>query len=163
MLCSRNQMALLLTGSMRGGGGMAKVGNVRVHRKPESTGRIPAVVSQVEPVRCPAGVRGGRSAVFTEQAWQTTAQSLKLSLRELQIIRAMFDYKKEYSIAADLGISPHTVHTHLERLHRKLGIADRTQLLVCIVTQFLRLTTAPGSALPPICTNRAAGRCPFQA
>ena len=109
-----------------------------------------------------ASTRVGGSAVFSNRAWQEIARSLKLSRRELQIIRAVFDFQKEYSIAANLGISPHTVHTHVERLHRKLGIADRPQLLIHILKRFLLLTTTPGSGLPPICSVRAAGRCPLQ-
>jgi hypothetical protein len=71
----------------------------------------------------------------------------------------VFDDDTDFSIAASLGISPHTVHTHFERLHRKLEVANRSQLILRIVSEFLVLTASPGSVLPPICPNGATGGC----
>jgi len=86
-------------------------------------------------------------------------RSLGLSLREEQIVRAIFDDCTESAIASDLGISPHTVHTHVERLHQKLGVVDRVALVLRVVNEFLNLTRTPGSLMPPICATRAAGGC----
>lgn len=99
--------------------------------------------------------------MLSDQAWAEIAHSLKLSTRELQIVRGLFDNEIEYAIAAGLGISPHTVHTHIERLHRKLAVTNRAQLFVRIMTEFLALTASAESTLPPICAYRAAGSCPF--
>jgi DNA-binding CsgD family transcriptional regulator len=99
--------------------------------------------------------------MFSEQAWAEIGRSLKLSARELQIVRAVFDDRTESAIAADLGISPHTVHSHFERLHYKLAVADRVELIVRVMDEFLALTAAPESTLPSICANRTAGRCPL--
>ncbi len=101
--------------------------------------------------------------MFTEQAWAVIARSLALSARELQIVRGVFDDRTEFSIAADLNISSHTVHTHFERLHHKLAVADRAELILRVMNEFLRLTAAPESTLPSICANRTAGRCPLRA
>lgn len=102
------------------------------------------------------------SAIFSEEAWRQLGRSLRLSRRELQSVRGIFDDRKESTIAAELGISAHTVHTHMERLRRKLGVVDRVELVLRIVNEFLRLTTLPGGSLPPVCARRAAGRCPLQ-
>ena len=99
--------------------------------------------------------------MFGEQAWLEVARSLRLSPRELQILRGIFEDHTEFAIAVDLGISPHTVHTHIDRLHRKLGVVDRVTLILRVVDEFLSLTVAPGSILPSICANRAAGNCPL--
>jgi DNA-binding CsgD family transcriptional regulator len=99
--------------------------------------------------------------MFSEQAWPEIARSLRLSPRELQIVRAFFDDRTESAMAADLGISPHTVHTYVERLYRKLAVVDRVELVLRVTNQFLALTAAPESTLPSICANRTAGRCPF--
>jgi DNA-binding CsgD family transcriptional regulator len=106
--------------------------------------------------------RGGASgsAIFSDQAWTQLGCSLRLSGREAQIVRAVFDDRTEFAIADDLGISTHTVHTHVERLHQKLAVVDRVSLVVRVVNEFLKLTTAPGSLLPPLCATRAAGKCP---
>jgi DNA-binding CsgD family transcriptional regulator len=100
--------------------------------------------------------------MFSEQAWTEIARSLGLSPRELQIVRGVFDDRTEFALATNLGISPHTVHTHIERLHQKLDVADRVELVLRITNEFLTLTAAPESTLSPICGDRTAGRCPLR-
>jgi DNA-binding NarL/FixJ family response regulator len=100
--------------------------------------------------------------MLSDLAWREIARSLRLSKREFQIVRATFDDQKELAIAADLGIAPRTVHEHIERLHRKLKVADRLQLVLRIMNEFLRLTVSPQGGLPPICSTQAAGRCPLR-
>ena len=108
----------------------------------------------------PAARRG--AAIFSTQAWTDIGRSLDLTRRELQIVRGIFDDHTEFAIGSELGISSHTVHTHMERLHHKLGVVDRIALVLRITEQFLKLTALPGSLLPPICANHSAGHCPFQ-
>ena len=108
-------------------------------------------------LRCPLG-----AAMFSKQAWDEIARSLKLSGRELQIIKDVFDDRTEFAIAAHYGVSPHTIHTYCERLYRKLGVTDRVKLVLRITDEFLALTVAAETVLPPICANRAAGRCPLR-
>lgn len=100
------------------------------------------------------------SAIFSEHAWVAIARSLKLSAREMQIVRGIFDDDTDLGIAQHLGISLHTVHTHVERLHHKLAITDRPQLLLRVLQEFLSLTVA-GEHLPPLCANHASRCCPF--
>lgn len=99
--------------------------------------------------------------VLTDRAWGEVGRSLRLSGRELEIARSVFADCKELAIAGGLGISPHTVRTHMERIYRKLGVGSRVELVVRVVDEFLRLVRAEDSDLPPICRNRVAGRCPF--
>ena len=101
------------------------------------------------------------AAMFSEPAWQEIARSLKLSGRELQIIKDVFDDRTEFAIAAHYGVSPHTIHTYCERLYRKLEVNDRVKLILRITDEFLALTVALKTILPPICANLAAGRCPL--
>ena len=107
--------------------------------------------------RCPLG-----AAMFSEQAWGEISRSLKLSGRELQIVREVFDDHTEFAIANNLNLSPHTVHTHCERLYHKLAVTNRVKLVLRVTNEFFTLTFAPESDLPPICANQAAGRCPLQ-
>ena len=81
-------------------------------------------------------------SILPYDAWRVIANSLRISDRELQIIQEIFDDRKESAIAADLTISVHTVHTHLERLYRKLGVNTRVGLVVCILSEYF-------SSLPP--------------
>ena len=99
--------------------------------------------------------------MFSPPAWGKIARSLNLSGQELRIVRGVFDDCTEPAIAGTLNISAHTVHTHSERLYRKLGVSDRVRLVLRVIDEFLALTGTPDSGLPPICSNRCAGRCPL--
>jgi len=50
-----------------------------------------------------------------------------LSRRESQILQMVAYGASTKEVAHDLGISPHTVKTHLERIFEKLGANDRAQ------------------------------------
>src|SRR5947209_4953489 len=50
-----------------------------------------------------------------------------LSRRESQILQKVAYGATTKEVAHDLGISPHTVKTHLERIFEKLGANDRAQ------------------------------------
>ena len=87
--------------------------------------------------------RLGRS-LLSEDQWRTIARSLLLSGREFQILQNIFDDRKELAIAEELGISAHTVHTHLERLYRKLAVGSRCGLIVRVFAEYLALEQARG-------------------
>ena len=106
--------------------------------------------------------RPSNSRIFSDEAWAEIARSLKLSGRELQIARGVFDDRIELAIASDLGISSHTVHTHIERLHHKLAVRNRVEMVLRLTNEFLALTARPGSSMPPICANWTSGRCPVR-
>lgn len=100
--------------------------------------------------------------MLSEKAWAEIERSLKLSGRELQITRGVFDNLTEGAIAANLCISEHTIHEHLNRLFKKLRVTTRGQMIVRVMHEFLFLTLSETSDLPPLCRNRANGRCPTQ-
>ena len=79
------------------------------------------------------------SSFLTGDAWRRIANSLQLSQRELQIVKAVFEDRKEAAIAQGLGISRHTVHTHMERLYHKLEVNSRVSLVLRIVNEHLSL------------------------
>jgi len=101
------------------------------------------------------------SPVFSPEVWGSLAERLSLSRREVDVAKLVLKDRKELAIAMDLGISQHTVHTHLERLYRKMGVSSRLELAVRLVQCHHQLVTEPGSALDPICARREAGECPF--
>lgn len=75
----------------------------------------------------------------SEETWQSLGRSLSLSDRELQVVQSLFRNDAETGIAADLGISPHTVHSHIDRIHKKLGVTSRVALVVEVFRAYLHL------------------------
>ena len=54
----------------------------------------------------------------------------KLHLREMEILGLIARGMRDREIAAELGISVHTVHAHINSIFRKLGVKSRTEALV---------------------------------
>jgi DNA-binding CsgD family transcriptional regulator len=52
--------------------------------------------------------------------------SIRLTARELAVLNLMADGLIAAAIGRRLGISPHTVNKHIERIYQKLGTHDRT-------------------------------------
>jgi DNA-binding CsgD family transcriptional regulator len=67
---------------------------------------------------------------FIPKNFPQRAQTAKLSPRETQIAELLISNEKRESIAASLGISPHTVDNHIRRIYGKLGIHDKTAAVV---------------------------------
>ena len=89
--------------------------------------------------------RGQR--LLDESAWSRVADILGFSPRELQIVRALFDDRKETTIARDLGISRHTVHTYIERIYQNLDTRSRVELMGAVLAAHL-LPSAPSTGIP---------------
>jgi DNA-binding CsgD family transcriptional regulator len=60
-------------------------------------------------------------------------KSPALSKREREILQKVADGATTRQVASDLGISPHTVKTHLERIFEKLGAKDRAQAVAIAI------------------------------
>jgi two-component system response regulator DegU len=60
-----------------------------------------------------------------------------LSRRESQILQKIAYGATTKEVAHDLGISPHTVKTHLERIFEKLGANDRAQAVAIAIRKGL--------------------------
>ena len=84
-------------------------------------------------------VSGTGQGVFVPGEWRSLASCLGLSPRECGIVRAVFDGDSERRTAERLGLSPHTVHTYLWRIYRKLQVQSREQLLVRVFAEFRAL------------------------
>ncbi len=78
----------------------------------------------------------GHSAL-TSADWSLVTRVCGLSKRELAIVKLVFDDRCDTEIARALGISRHTVNTHLTRLYRKLDVHSRVQLVVRICYECL--------------------------
>lgn len=77
--------------------------------------------------------------------WRTIARTLRLSNRELEIVQGVFNGGTEVSIAQDLKLSAHTVHSHVDRLYKKLQIQSRSALVLRVFAEYLTLEPARGA------------------
>ena len=77
------------------------------------------------------------SALLTKDEWGRVAGTLRLSGRELEIVRDVFDNHTEHAIAADHFITAGTVHTHLKRLYHKLRVTTRVALVLRVMETLL--------------------------
>jgi DNA-binding CsgD family transcriptional regulator len=74
-----------------------------------------------------------------ESKWREIMRILRISPRESEIIRYIMTGETEVFIASRLGISTHTVRTHLERIYVKLDVSSRSQLIVRIFSEYVSL------------------------
>ena len=71
-------------------------------------------------------------------------------------------FQRQERCSAVLRVWPHTVHTHCERLYRKLAVTDRVKLVLRVMDEFLALTVLPESALDRPVHVRSASRLPYR-
>jgi DNA-binding CsgD family transcriptional regulator len=100
------------------------------HKNPTRSTRVPTP----KPMALPP-LTG--SALLTEEDWARTARTLRLSGRELEIVREVFDNHTEHAMAANHFIADGTVHTHLKRLYHKLAVTTRVALVLRVMEAVL--------------------------
>jgi DNA-binding CsgD family transcriptional regulator len=93
------------------------------------------------------------NSFITATDWARISASLKLSSRESQIAFLVLTDVSENTIADQLSISKHTVHSHIERLYRKLAIRSRSQLVVRLFQAYVFLQTPLAAATDSVTSN----------
>jgi len=71
--------------------------------------------------------------LISESEWTDVKSYARLSRREGQVCRHLFEGLNRDEIAEMLGISPRTVRYHLESLHKKLKVNTRVGLVLRMV------------------------------
>ena len=88
--------------------------------------------------------------ILHSDTWDALIQHLHLSEREAEIVECILRHADdEPSIAARMNISSHTVHTHLERLYRKLEVSSRSQLVTTIFITYTTLNQSETRLMSP--------------
>ena len=77
--------------------------------------------------------------------WRRIGRTLGLSSRPLEIVKHITAEQGDREIATALGLTVHTVHTHVERLYTKLGVHSRAGVVARIFAAHLarNLRSAP--------------------
>ena len=78
-----------------------------------------------------------RAFIEEVQSVDKRGQEAALSKRETQILQKVAYGATTKEVAEELGISPHTVKTHLERVFEKLGASDRAQAVAIAIRKGL--------------------------
>jgi DNA-binding CsgD family transcriptional regulator len=86
------------------------------------------------------------NSFINQTDWARISASLKLSSRESEISFLLLADVSEHTVADRLSISKHTVHSHIERLYRKLAIRSRSQLVVKLFEAYVCLNPPVGGA-----------------
>lgn len=74
--------------------------------------------------------------LFNNAEWCEITRLCALTARQSQIVMGICAGKSDKRIANELGIGIPTVRTHLTRLFVRLGLNDRSQLIVYVFSQF---------------------------
>jgi DNA-binding NarL/FixJ family response regulator len=74
-----------------------------------------------------------RAFIEEVQLAEKAPETAQLSKREKEILQKVAYGATTKEVAHDLGISPHTVKTHLERIFEKLGANDRAQAVAIAI------------------------------
>jgi DNA-binding CsgD family transcriptional regulator len=71
--------------------------------------------------------------MLTEQQWETTATQLRLTRREKEVCKELFDGYTRNEIADHLGIKPRTVRHYMEHIHQKLAVSNRVGVVLRLI------------------------------
>jgi len=87
----------------------------------------------------PASADENSNSFLPVSTWVVISGSLRLSGRESEIAQCILAGCSKEGMAKKLGISDHTVQTHLERLYRKLGVSSRCEVVVRLFATYVSL------------------------
>ena len=75
--------------------------------------------------------------MLSDEQWHRIANRLRISRREAEVVQRVFEGNSEATTAWHLGISRHTVHTHMRRLYGKLGVTGHAALMVRVFEAYI--------------------------
>ena len=68
-----------------------------------------------------------------QPAYESAIQ--KLSPTQARVLRRLLTGKSEKEMAAELFISPHTIHSHIRVVYRELGVTSRPELMALFINR----------------------------
>ena len=77
------------------------------------------------------------------QQWSDVCRKMKMSLREENVCKLLFDGMTRQQIADQMGISNRTVRHHMEKIHLKLNVSNRVGVVLKIIQLRDLLCAAP--------------------
>ncbi len=99
------------------------------------------------------------AAILGDAAWRRIAASLRLTARELDLVRAVFDERKRDTMAADVAVSINTIKTEMRHLFAKPGVRNRSGLIGRVFAEVFSLGISPCPSHAREC-QQCRGRAP---
>ena len=88
-------------------------------------------------VRAPSA--GDRAVALSDAQWEEVIDELSLSARQGELVRHIFNGKKQVAIAEEMGLGLGTIKTYFRRVYRKLGVTNRSELVARVLFAHLIL------------------------
>ena len=89
-----------------------------------------------------------RPSFLTDQEWSDLSAAMRLSQRERDIACHLMEGMREAAIGHCLGISVHTVHSHIRRVYGKMRVADRCGLAMRFFAGYAEMAKGPPPKSP---------------
>lgn len=77
------------------------------------------------------------STIISDDDWRAISDSLELSSRQFEILKHVVDGSDDDVTSEKLGISVHTVRSHIKRIRQKLGVHSRADLVSRVFLSYL--------------------------
>jgi DNA-binding CsgD family transcriptional regulator len=74
-----------------------------------------------------------RLNLVSKRQWNSIAERLDLTERELEVVKLLFEQKTRDEIAKKLELKPRTIRHHMENIHVKLGVNNRVGVVLRII------------------------------
>jgi DNA-binding CsgD family transcriptional regulator len=79
--------------------------------------------------------------LFDASSWQCAASQLGLTPNDMALLPQLLRGLSEKETAILLSIKRRTLHARIERLHRRLGVQTRCELILVVVGALVRIAT----------------------
>ncbi len=78
-----------------------------------------------------------KKSIFSDDEWERIKEAMRLSPRQLDVVKCLFRGFGDKQIANHLGIAVSTVRAYMSKLFLKLSAADRVEVILCVLSRFL--------------------------
>lgn len=83
------------------------------------------------------------SGLLSPEGWAHIQAVFDLPPRQMEVIRHIFDGHQVAAIAWKMGVKDSTVTEHIRRIYTTLQVADRSQLILKVMSEYLRFLGHP--------------------
>jgi DNA-binding NarL/FixJ family response regulator len=77
--------------------------------------------------------------MFTNEEWSEIAAQMRLTVRQTEVVRGVFDGMPDKQIAIAMGVTHSAVRAHMRQISRKLGTRGRTEIILAVFQRYVDL------------------------